>query len=80
MASAIIVAAGKGVRMNEALRKQYISLAGLPILSHTLLVFDGCSGINEVFLVVPEKDLDFCYKHILMPLTLQKNSPSSRWS
>ena len=72
MVSAIIVAAGKGVRMNGAMRKQYISLAGRPILSHTLLVFDRCNGINEVFLVVPEEDLDFCYKHILMPLTLQK--------
>ena len=72
MVSVIIVAAGQGVRMNEALRKQYLSLAGRPILSHTLLVFDGCSGINEIFLVVPGEDLDFCYKHILLPLTPQK--------
>jgi 2-C-methyl-D-erythritol 4-phosphate cytidylyltransferase len=72
MVSVIIVAAGKGVRMKEALRKQYLSLAGRPILSHTLLVFDRCRGINEIFLVVPGEDLDFCYKHILLPLTLQK--------
>jgi 2-C-methyl-D-erythritol 4-phosphate cytidylyltransferase len=72
MVSVIIVAAGKGVRMNEALRKQYLSLAGRPILSHTLLVFDGYSGLNEIFLVVPEEDLDFCYRHVLWPFTLQK--------
>ena len=72
MVSVIIVAAGQGVRMNEVLRKQYLSLAGRPILSHTLLVFDGCSGINEILLVVPGEDLDFCNKHILLPLTLQK--------
>ena len=75
MVSVIIFVAGQGVGMNEVLRKQYLSLAGRPILSHTLLVFDGCSGINEILLVVSEEDLDFCYKHILLPLTLQKKFP-----
>jgi len=32
MIAAIIVAAGKGIRMQDSLRKQYLPLAGLPII------------------------------------------------
>lgn len=71
-ASAIIVAAGKGTRMDDKMRKQYISLAGRPLLCHTLLAFNACTMINELFLVVPRKDVDFCLKIILSPLKLQK--------
>ena len=37
---AIIVAAGKGRRMNDPVRMQYHSMAGLPVVVHTLRVFD----------------------------------------
>ena len=72
MVSAIIVAAGKGIRMNDTVRKQYLSLSGRPILAHTLLAFDGCNEIESVFLVVSEEDIDFCQKTILFPLQLEK--------
>ena len=72
MVFAIIVAAGKGVRMNDPMRKQYLLLAGRPILGHTLLAFDACHLIDKIFLVIPEEDLDFCNKNILYPLKLQK--------
>jgi len=39
-ACAVIVAGGKGERMNSDIRKQYLLLGNLPILSHTLLAFD----------------------------------------
>ena len=39
MVAAVIVAAGKGIRMQSRLRKQYLPLAGLPILVHTLTAF-----------------------------------------
>ncbi|MBW2639960.1 MAG: 2-C-methyl-D-erythritol 4-phosphate cytidylyltransferase [Deltaproteobacteria bacterium] len=38
MISAIIVAAGKGIRMNDPTRKQYLDLAGRPILAHSVMV------------------------------------------
>jgi 2-C-methyl-D-erythritol 4-phosphate cytidylyltransferase len=72
MVSAIIVAAGKGVRMNDAVCKQYLSLAGHPIVSHSLITFDECQQIADIFLVVPQKDINYCQKNILAPLTLQK--------
>ena len=58
--------------MNNKLRKQYLLLAGRPILSHTLLQFDACNPVDKIFLVVPEEDFRFCINNILSPLNLQK--------
>ena len=65
MVAAVIVAAGKGVRMQAPLRKQYLSLAGLPILARTLLIFDGCDLIDDLYLVIPKDDADFCREKII---------------
>ena len=70
---AIIVAAGKGNRMSGSVRKQYIALDGIPILEHTLNIFDSCAKVNQIIVVVPDEDLDFCRKKILRPAKLQKN-------
>ena len=69
-ACAVIVAGGKGERMNSDIRKQYLMLANLPILCHTILVFDSCPLVNRIYLVIPEIDFDFCRKHILEPIHL----------
>lgn len=58
--SAIIVAGGKGIRMGTVTRKQYMLLAGKPIVCHTLEVFNACSCIEEIYLVVPPDDLATC--------------------
>jgi 2-C-methyl-D-erythritol 4-phosphate cytidylyltransferase len=71
MASAIIVAAGKGLRMRDPQRKQYLRLGGRPIISHTLLTFDGCDLIQKIVLVVPAEDMDYCRKKIIGPLNLR---------
>ena len=70
---AIIVAAGKGIRMNDSVRKQYIALDGSPILRHTLKIFDSCPLVIQIILVVPKEDFDFCRNDILMPAKLQKD-------
>ena len=62
---AIIVAAGKGVRMNDAVRKQYIALDGIPMLSRTLHVFNRCDLIDRIIMAVPEDDIDFCRAEII---------------
>ena len=72
MVNAIIVAGGKGKRMNGMIRKQYLSLAGKPILCHTLQVFDTCRTIDSIFLVVPEDDIFYCRQRILPPVKLKK--------
>ena len=71
--NAIIVAAGKGMRMNESVRKQYITLDGIPILKHTLSTFDSCQLVSQIILVAPKEDFDFCRNDILRPAKFQKN-------
>ena len=70
---AIIVAAGKGNRMRGSVRKQYIALDGIPILERTLSIFDSCSKVNQIMVVVPHEDLDFCRNEILTPAKLQND-------
>ena len=53
---ALIVAAGRGQRFGGALPKQYASLAGAPLLRHTLLAFAGHPGIAEVRAVIHPDD------------------------
>jgi 2-C-methyl-D-erythritol 4-phosphate cytidylyltransferase len=65
MASAVIVAAGRGVRMQNVTRKQYLQVVGRPVLVHTLLKFDVCPLIDHICLVVPDDDLDFCRHRLL---------------
>ncbi len=72
MISAIIVAAGKGRRMNHPTRKQYLDLAGRPVLAHSVMVFDTCELIDKIFLVVPKDDIEYCQKNIV-PLMELKN-------
>ncbi len=68
---AIIVAAGKGVRMKASTRKQYLALAGLPVLAHTLKAFDDPGLIDAIFLVVPAADIDYCEETVIAPLDLR---------
>jgi 2-C-methyl-D-erythritol 4-phosphate cytidylyltransferase len=49
---AIIVAGGKGNRMNQALAKQFLELDGKPILMHTIEAFHKCVLNPEILLVL----------------------------
>jgi 2-C-methyl-D-erythritol 4-phosphate cytidylyltransferase len=69
---AIILAAGKGIRMDGSVRKQYIAFDGIPILKHTLSIFDSCQRVSQIILVIPEEDFDFCRNAILVPADFQK--------
>jgi 2-C-methyl-D-erythritol 4-phosphate cytidylyltransferase len=50
---AIIAAAGQGSRMGGARAKQFLKLAGTPVIFHTLRVFEACDAIQEIVVVVP---------------------------
>ncbi|NIP99345.1 MAG: 2-C-methyl-D-erythritol 4-phosphate cytidylyltransferase [Nitrospinaceae bacterium] len=56
--SAIIPAAGLGLRMGSDTPKQFLLLDDRPVLHHTLTVFDQCSQVDEIVLVVSEKEVD----------------------
>lgn len=53
---AIIAAAGTGSRMASDRPKQFLQLAGTPIIFHTLKPFELCDSIHEVIVVLPAED------------------------
>jgi 2-C-methyl-D-erythritol 4-phosphate cytidylyltransferase len=75
---AIIAAAGTGSRMASGARagqrpKQFLELAGTPIIFHTLKPFEQCDSIQEVIVVLPAEEsaafLAQAGKHGLRKLT-----------
>lgn len=73
-ADAIIVSAGKGQRFMEGRKKQFFSLAGKPILAHTLDRFDACPLIRSILLVVGQEDQDYCLREIVEKFQYRKVS------
>jgi 2-C-methyl-D-erythritol 4-phosphate cytidylyltransferase len=71
--TALIVAGGKGLRMQAKTAKQFLILKGLPILMHTIKKF---SDFNNIIVVLPENHLiewenlckkyKFSIKHIIV--------------
>jgi 2-C-methyl-D-erythritol 4-phosphate cytidylyltransferase len=53
---AIIAAAGQGTRMAGRRPKQFLELAGTPILFHTLRAFEECDLIHETIVVIPAQE------------------------
>ena len=52
MNAAILVAAGKGIRMGAGVDKLFLEVAGRPVVAHTWQQFDGAKCIGEIILVV----------------------------
>lgn len=53
---AIILASGSGKRMGAGKNKTLIKLGKVPLIFHTLKNFEKCELINEIILVVKEKE------------------------
>ncbi|MGH7274609.1 MAG: 2-C-methyl-D-erythritol 4-phosphate cytidylyltransferase [Nitrospiria bacterium] len=51
--TAIIVAAGVGKRMGQTTPKQFLPLAGQPLLAHTLIPFEAVQEVREIIVLVP---------------------------
>jgi 2-C-methyl-D-erythritol 4-phosphate cytidylyltransferase len=66
---AIIVAGGKGERMNADIPKQFLEIKGKPILIHTLEAFMNFDASLQLILVLPAAQFEFwktlCKKHAL---------------
>ena len=65
MKSLLIVSAGKGHRFAGEKKKQFLSLAGKPLLCHTLDQFETCPSIDSIQLVVGQDDMDYTLKEIV---------------
>ncbi|MDO4511525.1 MAG: 2-C-methyl-D-erythritol 4-phosphate cytidylyltransferase [Bacteroidales bacterium] len=63
---AIIVAGGSGTRFGSQIPKQFLPLAGKPVLMHTIERFARCPG-TQVVLVLPQAQQDYwqslCAEH-----------------
>lgn len=55
----IIVAGGKGLRMGSDIPKQFLPVAGKPILMHTLQRFRDYSENLQIILVLPKAQQDY---------------------
>ena len=55
---ALIVAAGRGTRMGGHLPKQYLDLAGRPVLGHTMAAFTDHPHVDSVRAVIHPNDMD----------------------
>ncbi|MEM3615529.1 MAG: 2-C-methyl-D-erythritol 4-phosphate cytidylyltransferase [Nitrososphaerales archaeon] len=51
----IILAGGRGERFKDEFPKQFVKLAGKPIICHTIEKFEKHPLIDEIYLIVPEK-------------------------
>lgn len=63
--AAVIVSAGKGHRLPGEKKKQFLSLAGMPILCHTLDRFEVCPSIDLIHLVVGQEDMTYTLQEIV---------------
>jgi len=71
---AIIPAGGAGKRLGADVAKQYLVLNSLPVLVHTLNVFQKSDVIDDIVLVVPRDDLASVRKQIIEKYGLTKVS------
>lgn len=62
--TAIVLAAGKGSRMESQVHKQYLELEGRPLVCHALAAFEE-SPVNRVVLVAGAGEVEFCQKEIV---------------
>jgi len=71
---AVIPAGGSGKRLQSDRAKQYLELAGMPVLLHALRVFQQAEAVDEIVLVVPEKDTAFVRNEFIRKYQLTKVS------
>lgn len=69
---AIVPAAGVGRRMGASINKQYLLLAGKPILAHTLEFLQNARFIDEIYPVVPADEIDYCRTHVVEKFAIEK--------
>ena len=63
-AAGIVLAGGKGSRMQSDVPKQYMELLGKPLLYYALKAFED-SDVEQVVLVTAEGDEEYCRKELV---------------
>ena len=62
--TAIVLAAGKGNRMNSSQKKQFMILGDRPLICHALQMFQE-SRVDDIILVTSAEDIDYCRTEIV---------------
>lgn len=62
---AVVLAAGKGKRMQAAVHKQYLMIREYPVLYYSLKCFEDCPWIDGIILVTGEGEIGYCRKEIV---------------
>lgn len=65
MNSVIILSGGRGKRMGADISKQFISINDKPILYYTIKKFMDNKLIDEIILVLPKEEIDYCKREVL---------------
>lgn len=63
--TAIVLAAGRGRRMNSSIQKQFLELQGKPVVYYSLDCFQNSPLIEKIVLVTGKDSLSYCKKEIV---------------
>lgn len=63
--TAIVLAAGKGTRMNSKIQKQFLEVEGKPVIYYSLKCFQESPLIRDIILVTGEESLSYCKEEIV---------------
>lgn len=69
--SAIVLAGGRGKRMNSSVQKQYLELNGYPVLYYSLKELEQ-SEVDEIVLVVGKEEIDYVKEKIVKQYCFKK--------
>lgn len=69
--TAIVLAAGRGTRMESKVQKQYMTLAGKPLIYHALAAFEK-STVDRIVLVTGAGEEEYCREEIVKPYGFSK--------
>ena len=69
--AAIVLSAGVGSRMKSDIPKQYMDLAGKPVIYYSLKAFED-AGFSSIVLVCGKDDVEYCQEEIIKKHDLTK--------
>lgn len=68
----IVLAGGKGNRMNSQVPKQYMTIHHRPVLFYSLMAMEESPYIDEVIIVASKDSVTFCQEEIVKKYNLSK--------
>lgn len=70
--AAIVPAAGSGTRMGTKTKKQFLALAGIPLLGYALKTLENCPVVRSIVIVAGPGEEDYCRSAVVEKLGLNK--------